>query len=237
MPYIEEFLNLSKPVAILEVGCGDGGNLLPFAVAGHKVTGVDISGNRIQGAISFFGHEGRKAGFIRADILQLDSFEKCFDLVICHDVIEHIDDKHGMLSKMKSLLKPGGLLFVGFPAWQMPFGGHQQICRNGLLSKLPFFHLLPECVYKRVLAAGGESRECIDELMAIRHAGISIERFEKIIASTALVTMDRRLYFINPHYEAKFGMKPRLLAKPLSKIRYIRNFFTTSCFYLLRDAD
>ena len=39
---------------ILEIGCGDGGNLLPFAELGCSTTGVDISTGRIKDAILFF---------------------------------------------------------------------------------------------------------------------------------------------------------------------------------------
>lgn len=30
MPYIKDFLDMAGPISILEVGCGDGGNLLHF---------------------------------------------------------------------------------------------------------------------------------------------------------------------------------------------------------------
>lgn len=54
MPYIAGNMNLDRQLEILEIGCGDGGNLLPFAKSGHLVTGVDISTNRIKDATSFF---------------------------------------------------------------------------------------------------------------------------------------------------------------------------------------
>lgn len=234
IPYIKNFLDLGRPISVLEVGCGDGGNLLPFARGGHEVMGVDISDNRVKGAISFFERESAEATFICDDILNLKAHEGYFDLIICHDVIEHIHNKLTLLLRIESLLKPKGIVFVGFPAWQMPFGGHQQICRNKLISIMPFIHLLPQGFYRCILSLGNESDECINELLSIRQTNITVEKFEKLAAETSLEIVNRRLYLINPHYEVKFGLKPRRLPEILSKIPYFRDYLSTSCFYLLR---
>lgn len=100
IPYIKNFLDTNNPISILEIGCGDGGNLLPFAKRGDEVVGVDISVNRINGAKSFFEQEKANAHFICADILKLNEYKGYFDLVICHDVIEHIANKQEMLSRI-----------------------------------------------------------------------------------------------------------------------------------------
>ncbi len=44
---------------------------------------------------------------------------------------------------------------------------------------------------------------------------------------------DQKLWFINPHYKQKFHLTPRLLPHWVWKVKYIRNFFTTSCWYIL----
>ncbi len=234
IPYIESILDINKPISILEIGCGDGGNLLPFAKRGHEVIGIDISVNRIKGAISFFEQEQATAKFICDDILNIKEYKGYFDLIICHDVIEHIDNKQELLSRMEYFLKHTGLIFIGFPAWYMPFGGHQQICHNKLLSIMPFIHLLPKNLYKKVLSLGNESNDCINELFLIKRTGITIENFERLVNKTSLEIVDRRLYLINPHYEVKFGLKPRRLSKLFSNVFILRNFLSTSCFYLCK---
>lgn len=53
IPYIKEVIG-HIPDKVLEVGCGEGGNLLPFAKAGCRVMGVDIDAMRIEQARTFF---------------------------------------------------------------------------------------------------------------------------------------------------------------------------------------
>lgn len=125
------------------------------------------------------------------------------------------------------------MIFMSFPAWQMPFGGHQQICNNKIISHLPFIHLLPNKIYRAILKTGGEKEDCIKELLNIKKTRTSIEYFEKIAKEENITIVNRLLYFINPHYETKFGLRPRKLNKLVSIIPYIRNFFISSCFYIL----
>lgn len=237
IPYLSAFMQIGKGMDILEIGCGEGGNLLPFARLGCNVTGVDMAAGKIANAIRFFNEAGAEGRFIASDIFKVKELESGFDLIICHDVIEHIGDKQRFLSDMLRYLKPGGYAFVAFPAWRMPFGGHQQICRSRVLSHLPFFHLLPKGLYRLVLKAGGETPERIGELMEIKDTRLPIQSFEKLLRAQSgdrtLKTVDRTLYFINPHYEAKFGLRPRHLSPLIARIPYVRDFFTTSCFYLL----
>lgn len=47
IPYIKEAIG-NIPDKVLEVGCGEGGNLLPFAQTGCRVTGLDIDPTRIE---------------------------------------------------------------------------------------------------------------------------------------------------------------------------------------------
>ena len=127
-------MKISDQTTVLEIGCGDGGNLLPFAEKGCQVVGVDISKNRISQAKEFFKMRNLSATLIASDIFELHTLEKKFDLIIIHDVIEHIGDKEGFMDNIKRYLSPGGVIFTAFPAWEMPFGGHQQICRGKVCS-------------------------------------------------------------------------------------------------------
>ena len=59
-----------------------------------------------------------------------------------------------------------------------------------------------------------------------------ISRFEELLKINGYKISGRILWLINPHYMQKFKLRPRKLNKSLSQIRYLRNFFCTSCFYI-----
>ena len=168
LPYVAHFKPLAPGMHVLEIGCGDGGNLLPFARRGCVVTGVDMAATRIDDARRFFAEAGAEGTFIASDIFLLKDLEASFDIIICHDVLEHIGDKRTFLLNLRRYVKPGGVVFMSFPAWQMPFGGHQQTLRNRWTSRLPFIHLLPNFLYSAIMRAGGADRRCIDGMLDIK---------------------------------------------------------------------
>ncbi len=238
IPYLEKHIPLAPGTKVLEIGCGEGGNLEPFAERGCEVTGVDIVRQRTEQAKTFFAQDGFHGTFICQDASTLgEEFSGKFDIVLAHDVIEHVPDKSGFLSAALRFLRPGGIAFFGFPAWLMPFGGHQQICRSKFCSHAPFIHLLPESVYRLLLEFCDVSEKDITELMDIRSTRTTIELFEKTARNAGFEIENRHLWFINPHYKAKFGLKPRTLCGAISAVPYLRDFFTTSAFFLLKKHE
>ena len=234
LDYIERFKTIDCNSRILEIGCGEGGNLVPFARLRCHVCGIDLSDGKIENAKKFFAARGLEGDFFCENFLTAP-LRGQYDLIIIHDVIEHIEPESKQLffAKTKELVAPQGIIFYGFPAWRMPFGGHQQICRSRICSKLPFMHLLPEALYKSSLRLFGESPECIKELLSIKRSGMTIERFESLCRSEGFTIVDRQLWLVNPHYKVKFNLTPRTLAGWLGRIPYIRNYFSTACFYIL----
>ena len=161
-----------------------------------------------------------------------------YDLVLVHDVIEHIEpsNKRDFLLHIKHFLKQDGIAFFGFPAWQNPFGGHQQIS-VGLASKLPFIHLLPKPLYKDLLKTSGATTSNIGELMSIRVSRMTVESFERLVPEVGYTICKRTLWLINPHYKQKFHINPRRQWTFFANIPYLRNFYTTSAWYLLRQTQ
>ncbi len=229
IPFIESVKKIVSGMRVLEIGCGMGGNLQPFVQRGCIVTGVDLGEDRIENA-AFMLDAAHHPGIelICADIFTVEHLKGCFDLVIVHDVIEHISDKDHFFQLIREFLCPGGLVFLAFPSWQMPFGGHQQICRNKFLSHLPFYHLLPRFMYKGLLKLFNESENTIKELLSVKECGFTIEGCKRYLTRFNYKIHRKEFYFINPHYEVKFKLRPCKLSKIIAVIPYLRNFFCTS---------
>ncbi|MDL2230419.1 class I SAM-dependent methyltransferase [Alistipes sp. OttesenSCG-928-L06] len=236
--YVRRHASVGSGTSVLEIGCGEGGNLLPFAEQGCRVAGIDLAAAKIEKAREIFSDAGLKADFTAGDFFAMTEPEESdkYDIIVIHDVIEHIYDKAGFVRRLTAFLKPDGIVFWGFPAWQMPFGGHQQICKSRVCSVTPFLHLLPAPLYKGVLKAFGENEKMIGELLDIKRCKTPIERFERVVRQNGLAVTDRCLWFINPHYKQKFGLRPRKLWRWVGRVPYARNFFCTACFYLTRHA-
>lgn len=238
MPFIEEVFSLHKNMRIMEIGCGEGGVLLPFLRRGCSCVGVDLVPMRIDLAKDFLNKaiENGKLKLIAKNIYDLDflgEFKNTFDLIILKDAIEHIPNQDKLMGYLKQLLKPKGAIFLGFPPWYMPHGGHQQVCKSKTLSKLPYIHLLPKSLYKGLLKAYKEHDRAIKELMEIKETGISIERFERILKHHHYNIINKRFYLINPIYKYKFRWKPRVQSHFIAGIPYFRNFVTTCVYYLV----
>ena len=110
--YVKQFISLSSSTHILEIGCGEGGNLLPFAELGCKVTGIDRAASRIYQAQSFFAASGYKGEFRTMDFFNFSSVSR-YQLILIHDVIEHISNKEEFfrcLSPLLNLSQPVRLL-------------------------------------------------------------------------------------------------------------------------------
>lgn len=236
--YLKQFINITPGTRVLEIGCGEGGNLLPFAQLGCKVKGVDISSTRIEQAQEFFEYSNASGEFLCQNFITAEkpqSEDERFDLIMIHDVIEHIEPqfKYDFIANIKPFLRQNGVIFFGFPAWQNPFGGHQQITR-GFASKLPFIHLLPNPLYKGLLKLSKVPQNAVDELMSIKRSKMPVEKFEQLVIDCEFKIINRSLWFINPHYHQKFGLKPRRVWNWATKIPYFRNYYTTSALYILK---
>ena len=235
IPFIEEKFPVKPGMRILEIGCGEGGVLKAFINRGCEGVGVELDAPRVENAMEYLPEDiaAGRLRFVVKDIYLVDTekdFNGLFDIILLKDVIEHIHDQPKLIGWMKKFLKPGGIIFFGFPPWYMPFGGHQQICKSKI-SRLPYIHLLPGFLYKAILK---NRKENVAEMMEIRETGISIERFEKICREQGYSFLDIRHYLLNPIYEWKFGWKPRKQIALIRAIPFFRNFLTTCVYYTIQ---
>lgn len=91
--------NNIHPKTIVEVGCGGGGVLHHLSLLDNNIealSGYDISPDAISLASD---REGGKLSFYNEDFTL--SAKKRHDVLLCIDVIEHVDDVYGFLNKLK----------------------------------------------------------------------------------------------------------------------------------------
>jgi SAM-dependent methyltransferase len=238
IPHIDQVKKVEPGMRVLEVGCAEAGVLKAFREVGCDCLGIELMEHRTRLAISF--HDGLDVPgsieFLNQNIYDIDpdmDLSSKFDLIILKDVIEHIPDQEKFIPHLKHFLKPGGIVFFGFPPWCMPFGGHQQIAQSKFLSFLPYYHLLPKTMYRAVLRLFGESDGTVAELTDIRDTGISIHRFEKIMHDAGMKILSRKFWLLNPIYKYKFGKGPVAQAGWIGAIPYLRDFVTTAAYYIV----
>ncbi|WP_062444069.1 methyltransferase domain-containing protein [Herbidospora daliensis] len=99
---------------ILDAGGGTGGFAVPLARLGHAVTVVDPTPDSLaalerraaEAGVTVTGIQG-DAGDL-ADLLPPASA----DLVLCHSVLEYVDDPSAALASVHTVVRPGGVVSV-----------------------------------------------------------------------------------------------------------------------------
>jgi 2-polyprenyl-3-methyl-5-hydroxy-6-metoxy-1,4-benzoquinol methylase len=235
-PYIMPHAAQKKRV--LEVGCGDGGNLAPFLEAGYECWGVELLEASYRNAQTFYATHPKKEQLhlLHKNIYDVapEELGGTFDIVFLRDVIEHIPSQERFMQHLRKFMSPGGLVFFAFPPWRMPFGGHQQVSSNRWACRTPYMHALPKPLYRFVLKLFGLSAGQISGLLSIKETGISIGRFRKIIRRQGYEVVKKTHWLINPNYHVKFGLTPRRIPAIL-RLPYVQDFYTTAVYYLLRQ--
>jgi SAM-dependent methyltransferase len=98
---------------VLDAGCGLGYGAALLARSGAaEVVGIDIAEEVVE-AIGAAAPDGVR--FAVADVRELPFEEASFDLIVCFEVIEHIDGQEQALDELKRVLAPGGLLAISSP--------------------------------------------------------------------------------------------------------------------------
>ena len=98
-----------KPAA-LDIGCGEGQDLLFLAQCGYNATGLDFTETGIAKARAIVEDNGQSADLVRADILDWQTHAR-FDLVLAINSLQFLGaDAPRALQKTKDLVAPGGVI-------------------------------------------------------------------------------------------------------------------------------
>lgn len=91
---------------VLDIGCGGGLLSEEFARRGAMVTGLDLSPVAIEAAKKHAEENGLKIDYRNCPLNEIK--ETDFDVVICAEMLEHVDDLAKMVSDSAAKIKPGG---------------------------------------------------------------------------------------------------------------------------------
>jgi S-adenosylmethionine-dependent methyltransferase len=104
------------PLHVVDAGGGTGGFAVPLAALGHHVTVVDPSPD----SLAALERRAAEAGVVdnvhavQGDVAQLSELvaNQSVDAVLCHSVLEVVDDPAAAVAAVGRVLRPGGLASV-----------------------------------------------------------------------------------------------------------------------------
>ena len=94
---------------VLDAGCGTG--LITRNLSGEGVLGVDINAWNLQQARL----HAPDAGFVTGDAENLPLASSSFDLALCTETLEHLNEPEKAVSELVRVLRPGGRLIGSVP--------------------------------------------------------------------------------------------------------------------------
>ncbi|OGQ56628.1 MAG: hypothetical protein A3J24_00615 [Deltaproteobacteria bacterium RIFCSPLOWO2_02_FULL_53_8] len=99
---------------VLDVGCGGGLLAERFASAGALVTGIDLSPVAIEAAKKHATANGLAIDYrVASPTIFVKDCQEPFDIIVCAEVIEHVDNLDLFLADTLAMLMPGGFFFFG----------------------------------------------------------------------------------------------------------------------------
>ena len=110
---IFDIVHAREGVTALDLGCGTGKLTARLLEAGHPVTGVDFSDNMLAAARK----NAPGAAFVQAELKEVPEklAGQTFDCIVAAYALHHLpdEDKYALLTALKTLLKPEGVIILG----------------------------------------------------------------------------------------------------------------------------
>lgn len=159
-----DWIPRNVPSTILDIGCAAGA--MGKAIRERNITatliGIELSNEAAKCAAPYYDriHEG--------DVEKMElSYSNYFDLVFCADILEHLRDPWTMLTRIKSMLKPDGLLLCSIPNiryWRilrdLVFFGYWNYEKEGILDDTHLRFFTRKSFSNDLIQCGFEIKHC-----------------------------------------------------------------------------
>jgi 2-polyprenyl-3-methyl-5-hydroxy-6-metoxy-1,4-benzoquinol methylase len=135
------------PGTALDVGCGEGGDLIWLAQQGWQVTGADFSANGLARAARHAEEAGvaDRTDWWQVDARTFDSRGRTWDLVTCHFLHPPGGEMVDVARRLATAVAPGGhLLVVAHAPSEQLFAGHPESQRKAMFLAADLVPALPE---------------------------------------------------------------------------------------------
>jgi ubiquinone/menaquinone biosynthesis C-methylase UbiE len=204
---------------ILDAGCGVGAFVRRFRECSQNVVGFDVERPSVLKGIE------EVPDLMLAVAEHLPYKDGSFDVILMHEVLEHVDDHLASLREMRRVLAPGGRLVVFCPNRLYPFETHGIfIGKKYIFGNMPLVNYLPDFLRNRLVPHARAYRK--GQLRRLyRKAGLEAEVHSFVFPGFDHVMARRKLV----------GRALRWLLYPLENT-WLRNFGLSHFVVLKRKA-
>lgn len=198
---------------VADIGCGDGvidlGLALkgrPEKLIGYDLRPVDLEGLSRAASAAGVGEIPENLSFMQSEPRRIPAENERFDIVVTWSTFEHVDDPTALLTEIRRIVKPGGVLFLQlWPFWFSEHGGHLWLSYDE-----PFPHLRREDSLILDEIAGNRAtdptRSADDEYRSLNR--LTLDQLQLALLSCGLVTTKLKLLTAALHIPIELAHLP-----------------------------
>lgn len=146
---LERYLDL-KGKRVLDVGSGWGELVFCCREKGAEAYGIEPDEEELKISQMLLECHGLESTVAQGVGEKIPFPDNHFDIVTCHNVLEHVQDLPTVIREIVRVTKPGGHMLISVPNYLFPYEGHYRV---------KWFPLTPKWIGRHILKAMGRNPE------------------------------------------------------------------------------